>query len=90
MSDLPQMPTMTVDEVMNEVGRILECRNLEDMNYKDLVRMITVCNYIQDRALSEIDRRDELTVHPDNGMLIVPDALPEELYQPSPLTGWLT
>lgn len=46
--------------------------NIKDLQLDRLHRLITVTQFVTDLCLNEIERRGELTYHPETGRVIVP------------------
>ena len=77
-------PKMTEDEINSLMKEIINADDLGDRSYEEIVRIMTVCQYITDLAIKEIEDRDMLTFY--EGAPIIPDARPESMYVENILT----
>ena len=83
MSEQDKMPEMNEAEVKALAAHILH-GDPSEKSYADIVKILTVCNFVGDLCLVEIDRRGQLAYVPDY-MPIVPDARPQHMFFSTPI-----
>ena len=83
MSEQDKMPEMNEADLKTMAAHILQ-DDLSEKSYADIVKMLTVCNFVGDLCLVEIDRRGQLAYVPDY-MPIVPDARPQHMWFSTPI-----
>lgn len=76
MDNIPEMPDMTEEEILERAG-ILLSSGLRDMDYADIVRALTVANYVSDLCIRVLGDRGLLDYIGD--MPCIPDARPADM-----------
>ena len=78
--EIPPLPDMTEDEILDRAAQLLG-GELKDMDYAEIVRVLTVANYMMDRCIRELGDRNLLDGLEDfDGVPVIPDARPANMY----------
>jgi hypothetical protein len=80
-----EMPDMNEEEVQLHAEHMMQAPNLSGYSYGEVVRILTVANYVADLCIKEIEDRGMLTFAPgaptSTGLApIIPDARPESMF----------
>ena len=78
--EIPPLPDMTENEILDRTAQLLG-GELENMDYAEIVRVLTVANYMMDICIRELGDRNLLDGLEDcDGVPVIPDARPASMY----------
>ena len=81
---IPDIPDMTEDEIRKGAEKLLG-QGLRDMDYGEIVKVLTIANYTADLCVRVLGDRDQLDWIGD--MPGIPDARPETMVVDNVLIG---
>ena len=84
--ELPPLPDMTEDEILDRAAQLLG-GELENMDYAEIIRVLTVANYMMDICIRELGDRNLLDgLEEFDGVPVIPDARPASMYTDNVVT----
>ena len=84
-----EMPDINEEELMLHAEHMMQAPNLRSYSYQEVVRILTVANYVADLCIKEIEDRGMLTWSPGpdgRPAPIIPDARPDSMFVLNVLT----
>jgi hypothetical protein len=82
--DDEEIPFMIEEEIRSAAAEVFGGAKLGEMPYDDIVRVLTVAQYVNDLCVKELGDRGKLARHGDS--YVIPSALPDSMFVKNVLT----
>jgi hypothetical protein len=84
--DGEKVPVMTEGEIRSATAECFGGADIEEMSYDDIVRVLTVAQYVNDLCVKELGDRCKLARMGDS--YVIPSALPDSMFVKNVLTEY--